>query len=503
MAILKDLIGTIEYKVIQGSMDTEILSIAYDSRKCTLNSLFVCIQGNKQDGHDFIYQAIEQGASAIFVQELVWETKAFDLAHCSNKLLTVVIVQDTRKVLAQISSSFFKNPSGRLKLLGVTGTKGKTTTTYMFREICLCAGKKTGLVGTIANYVGGEIFPSERTTPESYDLQKLLAEMIEKGDDSCVMEVSSNGLMYDRVGDCSFYAGVFTNIYHDHIGEGEHASMEEYYAWKMHFFSLTKNAVINGDIPQTDDVVLKAEEKDNKIYLYGLSDRCDIRASSLVKQNHHGEIGTAFHLTSPWYEGDLFVGMPTVFNVYNALAAIALAGLCGLPFEAVREGLMRVRVPGRLQSVPNDRKITILVDYAHNSASLEQVLQALREYAEGRLITVFGCGGNRSSLRRFEMGEISGKLSDLTTITSDNPRDEERMSIINDIRQGLAPTEGKYIIEEDRRKAIQLSVHEAKPGDIVVIAGKGHEDYQIEQGKVTHFDDAEVIREILDGKKEK
>jgi len=497
MTILKDLLRQIEYKVIQGSMDAEVSSISYDSRLCKKDTLFVCVYGFITDGHEYIPQAVEKGATAILVQESVWETKAYDLGNSSQKSLTVVVVKDTRKALSLVSAAFFKNPTGRLNLLGITGTKGKTTSTYMVREILRASGKNVGLLGTNNNIVGGEISPSKNTTPESYDLQKMLSEMLEKGDDSCVMEVSSQGLMLDRVEGCTFSVAAFTNFYKDHIGEHEHASMAEYLNWKLHIFDMAKIAVINADCSVADEVISFAEKKVEKLYLYGLDTSYDISASKLEKKKKNGTIGTAFFLKSPWYEGEVFVGMPSEFNVYNALCAIAIAGINHIPFSCVKKALEEMKVPGRLQVVPYDGDFDVLVDYAHNAASLEQLLKSLREYTKGSLITVFGCGGNRAKDRRYEMGEVSGGLSDMTIITSDNPRKEEPMEIIKDILTGIEPTGGAFIVEEDRERAIEKAIQMAKKGDVVVIAGKGHENYQIFKDRTIHFDDAETAEKII------
>jgi UDP-N-acetylmuramoyl-L-alanyl-D-glutamate--2,6-diaminopimelate ligase len=310
------------------------------------------------------------------------------------------------------------------------------------------------------------------------------------------MEVSSLGLMLGRVYGCTFSVGAFTNLYHDHISDYEHKNMEEYLAVKLELFHQTQNAVINGDLSITKEVTEYAK-KFSPVYTYGLSEECNCRAYDIRRTKYRGITGSEISVDSPWYKGKLFVAIPGTFNVYNALCAIAVSGLSGIPFEAVKKSLARVSVPGRLQMIQNDKDITVLVDYAHNAASLEILLETLREYCQGRLITVFGCGGNRSKTRRYEMGEISGKMSDLTIITSDNPRNEEPQSIIDDILIGMMSTEGKHIVEPDRKRAIEYAIFDAKPDDIVVIAGKGHENYQIFKDITIHFDDAETAAEII------
>ena len=497
MKSLRSLAEGLEYKIISGSEDTEISSVVYDSRKAAPGALFVCVCGFISDGHRFISQALEKGASAIMIQEDQKVIPASDLMDlAAGKNAAVLSVTDTRRGLAHISTAFFSHPSDDLLMIGITGTKGKTTTTYMLRDIFEKAGKSTGLIGTVSNIVAGEVRQADRTTPESYDLQALLDEMIKKHVDSCVMEVSSQGLMLDRVYGCRFQVGAFTNLYHDHIGQHEHANMKEYLEAKLLLFDQSQSGVINADSDEAGQVIRYAGAR-CPVYTYGIDRPCDVRAVQIRKDSKNGRIGTSFNIESPWYNESVFVDMPGKFNIYNALCAIAAAGICGIPFEAVRESLAEVSVPGRLQTVPHKGEFTVLVDYAHNAASLENLLETLREYCSGRLITLFGCGGDRAKSRRYEMGEVSGSLSDLTVITSDNPRTEEPMDIISDILQGFSKTSGKYLLEPDRKKAIALALSLAQKGDFVIIAGKGHENYQIFKDRTIHFDDAETASEIL------
>jgi UDP-N-acetylmuramoyl-L-alanyl-D-glutamate--2,6-diaminopimelate ligase len=318
------------------------------------------------------------------------------------------------------------------------------------------------------------------------------------------MEVSSQGLMLERVHGCSFSVSAFTNLYHDHIGEHEHKNMEEYLSAKTLIFDHSSCGVINADSPVSDQVIDYAKKR-CPVFTYGLSEKCDCTVSDIRKASRRGIAGSEIVLTSPWYQGKLFIALPGKFNVYNALCAIAISGICGIPFDAVKKSLARVSVPGRLQMIKNDINVTVLVDYAHNAASLEILLESLREDCKGRMITVFGCGGNRSKTRRTEMGEVSGRLSDLTIVTSDNPRNEEPADIINDILSGLIGTSGKHVVEPDRRKAIEYAISTAVADDFVIIAGKGHENYQIFRDRTIHFDDVEVATEVIEtiSKKEK
>lgn len=480
---LKELVKGLDILELQGDQSVEIDSIVYDSRKAHRGSLFVCIEGYVTDGHRYISQALAQDASAILIQKPV---EGIDVPW--------VRVADTRRALAHVSDRFFNHPSGRLSLIGITGTKGKTTTTYMTKAILDAAGHRTGLIGTVANVIGDAVTFASRTTPESYDLQALLDEMCDRGSDSCVMEVSSQGLMLDRVYGCEFTSGVFTNLYHDHIGPTEHASMDEYLAAKLLLFDRCQHAIINRDLDCYDQVRAAVHVP---CLTYGLTEQADVIAENLIKTTRHHRVGTIFNLRSPWYQGEVFVGMPGRFNVYNALAAIASAGIAGVDFESICSGLAQIAVPGRVQPIPTGRPFQVVVDYAHNAASLESLLETLREYVAGRLVVVFGNGGDRARSRRFEMGETAGRLADRTIITSDNPRTEEPMSIIEDIVTGIKPTGGEYVVVPDRKTAIFQSIRQARDGDMIIIAGKGHENYQIFKDRTIHFDDAETAAEAI------
>jgi len=497
MKTLFDLLDGLEHQIIYGTTDIHITSVIYDSRKVDAGSLFICVRGYVADGHRYITQALEQGAAAILIQQdqTFYDTDQLWMM-AKDKSSVILSTTDTRRGLAHVSAAFFSHPSEKMQLLGITGTKGKTTTTYMLRDIFEKAGRCTGLIGTVSNIVAGDIRQADRTTPESYDLQQLLDEMVQKKQDSCVMEVSSQGLMLDRTYGCRFRVSAFTNLYHDHIGEHEHANMKEYLGAKLLIFDQSDVGVINADSDAAEEVIEYAKDR-CPIYTYGIDKECDVRAYSIRKEKKNGEIGTSFQLKSPWYNESVFIAMPGKFNIYNALCAIAAAGVCHIPFDAVREGLLQVSVPGRLQIIPHKGDFTVLVDYAHNAASLENLLGTLREYCSGRLITLFGCGGDRAKSRRYEMGEVSGKLSDLTVITSDNPRSEDPQAIISDILEGFSRTDGKYTLEPDRKKAIYLAISLAQKDDFVIIAGKGHENYQIFKDRTIHFDDSEIAAELL------
>ncbi|HOJ10802.1 MAG TPA: UDP-N-acetylmuramoyl-L-alanyl-D-glutamate--2,6-diaminopimelate ligase [Clostridiales bacterium] len=477
---LHELIEGLNPNVISGDCDLDIRDIVYDSRKAGKNSLFVCIDGSVVDGHAFIPEAIENGAGALLVEK--------EVNVPPN--ITVIKVKDTRYGLAFVSDKIYDHPSRKLNLIGITGTKGKTTTTYMIKHILEDAGLKTGLIGTIQNMIGDEVLYAERTTPESYDLQALFSEMCEKDVKSVVMEVSSQGLQLNRVSCSHFEIGVFTNLYKDHISPTEHKDMEEYLNAKIKLFKMCEKGLVNIDSPYAAKVLAEAE---CPIYTFGIENDCDIRAYDIIKHPHSVE----FQVCSPWVNGHILVNIPGKFSVYNALAAIGVCCLSGVSFDNIKNGLKSISVPGRAETIHTGRNFTVIVDYAHTADSLENILSTVKDFSKGRVVSIFGCGGNKDKGRRFGMGEVSGKIADFTVITSDNPRSEDPAAIINDIETGIKKTEGKYIKIVDRREAIRYAIESAKPEDIIVIAGKGHETYQIFKDKTIHFDDREVVREIL------
>lgn len=489
--LYQELLSGLEILESAGSAEVNIDNIVYDSRKARQGSLFVCVDGYITDGHKYISQAASQGVSAILLQKAPDQLDEKARQALSN--VSWSRITDTRIGLAHVSDKFFNHPSGRLDLIGITGTKGKTTTAYMVRSILKAAGRQTGLIGTVANMIGDKVMYASRTTPESFDLQALLDEMVSAGMDSCVMEVSSQGLKLNRVYGCEFRAGVFTNLYEDHIGPHEHADMEEYLQSKLLLFKVSESRIVNKDIAIYDQVA----EAAGVHISYGIESDANVIASDLRRAVQKGIAGTSFKIYAPWFEGDMFVAMPGSFNVTNALAAAAVCGSLGIDIDSIRAGLSEVSVPGRVQSVPTNGSFQIIVDYAHNAASLEKLLETLRSYVDNRLIVVFGNGGDRARSRRFEMGETAGRMADFTIITSDNPRSEDPLAIIEDILTGIKPTGGKYQVVPDRREAIAYAIGQAEPGDMIIIAGKGHETYQIFKDETIHFDDAETASELL------
>ena len=495
---LRSVLKDIDHKLISGDPDKEITSVEFDSRKVTAGSLFVCVKGFTVDGHAFAGKAAEQGAAAIVIDSAREDKSVDEFIKLGNQYgLSVIEIEDTHKHLSDICANFYDHPENKLAVFGITGTKGKTTTAFMLREILMAAGRETGLIGTVCNIIGGERIHAAHTTPESADLYKMMGALVEKKSDSLVMEVSSQGLKLDRVRGIRYRTAAFTNLYEDHIAPNEHPDMEDYISCKIKIFDCCDTGILNVDCAVADRVVSYCEGK-VELITYGIDGDADFTAKNLRPERRGHVTGTVFELDSEYYKGDIFVALPGKFNVYNALCAIVTAYREGIDINAVKTALGNISVPGRMQPVENNFGVNILVDYAHNAAALESVLKTLKEYTEGRIITVFGCGGNRARTRRFEMGEVSGNLSDFTIITSDNPRNEEPDAIIADIITGISKTDGKYEVESDRSKAIRLSVNMAKEGDTVLIAGKGHEDYQIFADETIHFDDCEHAREAVE-----
>lgn len=483
---LTDLLCKVDYKCIQGDEDREIGRVVYDSRKIEEGCLFICIRGANFDGHDFAAQAVENGAAALVVSR--------EIPEIADKNVTVIRVEDTRYAMAFISAAYFGYPAEKLRVIGVTGTKGKTTTTYMVKSILENAGYKVGLVGTIEVIIGKERIHAGNTTPESYALQEYFARMVEAGMDAVVMEVSSQGLMLHRTQGFVFDLGIFTNLEPDHIGPNEHASFEEYMHCKGLLFKQCRVGIVNGDDSHVDAVL---EGHTCQVERYGIGENNDLRAENVRLVRKSGELGVAFNVEG-LMDFEVEVPTPGRFSVYNALTAIAICRHFNVREDDIKRALLAVRVKGRIEMVKVSEHFTLLIDYAHNAMALESLLTTLREYEPHRLVCLFGCGGNRSRQRRFEMGEISGRLADLTIITSDNPRFEEPQAIIDDIKTGIAKTDGAYVEISDRKEAIRYAIAHGQEGDIIVLAGKGHEDYQEIKGVKYPMDERVLIREIME-----
>ena len=432
--------------------------------------------------------AIENGATAIMIEE------GCDLKKLKiPEDITVIMAKNTREGLAITASNFYGNPSRKFKLIGVTGTKGKTTTTFMIKEILEKAGKKVGLVGTIATYINGKkIKDSDRTTPESLELQQLFSQMVEAGVEAVVMEVSSQSLKLHRVDGCEFDIVLFTNFSEDHISPKEHPDMEDYFQSKLKLFKMCKTGIVN-----TDDLYgAKIPDlfPDNNITTYGIDNYANVLAKDITITNSYVD----FKVKITDRNERVKTGIPGRFSVYNSLAAICVAQKFAISPEVIKEALLEVRVPGRSELVNNKLELPIMIDYAHSPESLQNILQAVKSYTRGKVISVFGCGGDRDSGKRPIMGEISGRIADFTFITSDNPRTEDPEKIVEQIEEGMKKTKGNYKVVVDRVEAIKQAIQMATKRDIIVLAGKGHEPYQEINGVKHPFDERIIVNELIE-----
>ncbi|MCI5494648.1 MAG: UDP-N-acetylmuramoyl-L-alanyl-D-glutamate--2,6-diaminopimelate ligase [Lachnospiraceae bacterium] len=476
------------YTCLQGSMDVEITDIIYDSRKLEPQTMFVCMVGAVTDGHKYIPDAIKKGAAAIVVE------RAGEAEQIPDSI-TVLQVASARQALAQMSAAFFSYPARELVTIGLTGTKGKTTTTYMIKSVLEEAGKKVGLIGTIGALIGDKPLPTKNTTPESYELHKMFRAMADEGCEYVVMEVASQGLKLDRVYGIEFDYGIFTNLSPDHIGPAEHASFEEYMECKSMLFRQCKVGIAN-----IDDEHFKGVLQNHTCELKTFSAQdgdvdADLVAGAIGFLDEEGKLGMHF-TTTGCMNVYAKVYIPGRFSVYNSLVTMLTCHLAGISDEDILRGLAKVQVKGRVEMVPVSKDFTVIIDYAHNEVSTRSVLTTLKEYHPKRLICLYGGGGNRSKLRRYDMGEVTGEMADLCVLTCDNPRDEEIADINNDIKIGLAKSNGKYIEIDDRKEAIRYCIEHAKKGDMIVLLGKGHENYQEIKGVKYHFDEREAIAEV-------
>lgn len=485
---LATLLEGLDYTLIRGTEDTEVSGVVYDNRRVTPGSLFICIRGMKHDGHAYAEDAARAGAAVLVTEQEV---------ELPEEVQPVIVrVKDSRYAMAYISAAWFGHPAEKLTVIGITGTKGKTTTTYLVKSILENAGHKVGLIGTVEVIIGDTHIHAQNTTPESYLVQSYFADMVKAGCDTVVMEVSSQGLKLHRTQGFVFDYGIFMNLEPDHIGEGEHADFEEYLACKGLLFRQCRVGIVNGDDAHCGAVTAGHTCTLEK---FGFGEQNDLRATELTLVKKPGELGVAFHAKG-LLDMTVEVATPGRFSVYNALTAMAICRHFGVSEEHIRRALLTAKVKGRIEMVKVSEQFTLLIDYAHNAMSLESLLNSLREYQPNRLICLFGCGGNRSRLRRYEMGEVSGRLADLTIITSDNPRYEEPQAIIEDIKSGMAKTAGRYVEICDRKQAIAYAIAHGEPGDIIVLAGKGHEDYQEICGVKYPMDERELIADILAGR---
>ena len=478
-----ELLQSLDYELLQGTLEGEISELVYDTRKVTKDAMFVCIVGTAFDSHEKAEEVAAAGAKVIVVSKEVEVPE-----H-----VTVVKVADTRYALSLISAAYFDHPANTLKVIGITGTKGKTTTTFMIKSILENAGYKVGLIGTIETIIGDKHIPANNTTPESYIVQEYFAEMLKAGCQVCVMEVSSQGFMMHRTAGIPFELGIFTNLAPDHIGPNEHASFEEYAQCKGMLFKQCKVGIANVD-DENFEMVMK--DHTCKLETIGFSEKADLRAGNVNLVGRPGYLGVTYDLTG-LLNFPVEIDIPGKFSVYNSLVAIAVCRHFDIAKENILEALKAAKAKGRIEQVKVSDDFMLLIDYAHNAMSLESLLSTLKEYHPERLVCLFGCGGNRSKIRRYEMGEVSGKMADLTIVTSDNPRFEEPQDIIDDIKIGLAKTDGEYVEIIDRKEAIKYAIANGRPGDVIVLAGKGHEDYQEIKGVKYPMDERVLIEEVL------
>ena len=487
MKLKETLIGLEGIKA-RGDLDIDIKGVENNSKEVKEGYMFIAVKGYVTDGHKYIESAIKQGAKAVMIEEGATIEKGI-----IPEDVTVIMVQDTRLALAVVAANFYGNPSRKLKLIGITGTKGKTTTTFMVKEMLEKAGKKVGLIGSIATYINGKrIKDSDRTTPESLEIQRDFAQMVEEGVEYAVMEVTSQSLKLNRVATCDFDIVAFTNLSEDHISEKEHKDMNEYFEAKMKLFKMCSKGIVNVD--DLHGATIPRLFPESEITTYGIDNSAQVMAKDITITNSYVD----FRAKIQDKNERIKVGIPGRFSVYNALLAICIGRKLGIEPEAIKEALSTVRVPGRSEMVDNKREIPIMIDYAHTPESLQNILQAVKSYTPGKVISVFGCGGDRDPGKRPMMGEISGKKADFTFITTDNPRTEDPEKIVEQIEEGIKKTKGKYKVIVDRVEAITEAIKMATKKDIIVLAGKGHEPYQEINGVKYPFDERIIVKEIIE-----
>lgn len=475
---LQHVLEGIEIEKSNVDLTQDITSVCYSSRDCIPGSVFVCIKGFQTDGHKYIGDALKRGAVCVVASDVQPED------------VPCVLVKDTRKALALMGCNWFQHPSKKFQLIGITGTNGKTSTTYMIKSILEEGGRKVGLIGTNHNMIGDKVLPTDRTTPESFELQKLFAEMVEEGVDTVVMEVSSHSLALDRVYGCAFDVGVFTNLTQDHLDF--HKTMEAYLEAKAKLFTMCTVGIINRDDPAAD-ALLKASTAQN--FTYGM-ERND--CSVMAKNVRMTAKGVEFELLHDDAIDRIRMNIPGRFTVYNALAAITTCLTLGVPSEQIKQGLWKIQgVKGRIEVVPTVTPYTVIIDYAHTPDGLVNVINSVKDFAKGRVITLFGCGGDRDRTKRPIMGKVASDLSDFCIVTSDNPRSEDPQAIVNDILEGMKDAKCGYDVVVNRKEAIAHALRIAQPDDIIILAGKGHETYQILKEGTIHFDEREVVAECL------
>lgn len=476
---LKELLEQVDFQLVQGDLTQEITDVVYDSRKAKAGCVFVCMVGAVSDGHRFLDEVIQKGAVAVIVEKEV-EVPAG---------ITVVYVKNAREALAYMSAAYFEYPCKKMVSIGITGTKGKSTVSHMIRETLERAGKRVGIIGTIGAFINGKELETQNTTPQSYELHRFFHMMVEEGCEYMVMEVSSQGLKLDRTAGIEFDYGVFTNLSPDHIGKGEHADFAEYLSCKALLFRQCKAGIGNIDDEHFSEVFKNAT---CRVVTFGTDARADLRASHIEHVSNGGDLSMEFDADGIM-KGTIIVGLPGRFNIYNAMCATAVCVELGISKEIILHALEHVKVRGRVEPMDVGEDFSVLIDYAHNEISARSVLTTLREYKPNRIISIFGCGGCRSRERRYTMGEAIGELSELSIITADNPRTENVLDIIEDIKLGMHRSGGKYVAIPDRQEAVTYAISQAEKGDMIILLGKGHEDYQEINGVKYHYGEREAV----------
>lgn len=481
---LRELLKDVDYELVQGNLELMVSDIAYDSRKVKDGVVFVAMKGFRVNGHDYIDKAIENGARCIIVEDDV---------NVSDDI-TVIKLKDTRVDLSKISRTLFNYPDEEMTVIAITGTKGKTTISTMIQKIINDSGNSCGLIGTMGVFYKDKYYATNNTSPESYDVFKYMREMLDSGVKYLAIEISSQSLKLKRWSNVIFDYAIFTNLSLDHVGEDEHDSFLDYKYCKSLLFKQCKKGIFNIDSEYYLDMV---DGVTCDIYTYGNSDNANYRLVDCYNVMENGFAGVNMEIAG-FINHKFRVSIPGVFTGYNALAAISVCSLIGIDIDTIEKSLMDVSVKGRMESVKVSNKFSILIDYAYQGIAMDNVLSTIKEGNPKRIVTVFGCGGNRSRQRRFDCGEVSGKYSDLSILTADNPRYEDNDKIIEDILVGMNKTDGEYVIVPDRREAIKYSIVNARAGDIILILGKGHEVYQEIEGVKYPFDERIVIKEIVD-----
>ncbi len=481
---LGEILYGIDFSTQNYRSDIQIDDIIYDSRKSVADTIFVCISGFQADGHNFAHSAYDKGTRVFVVEK--------DIELPSDCI--VLKVKNSRKFLALASANLFGRPAEKLNTIAITGTKGKTSTSFMLKSIFESAGHKVGVIGSTGTYIGDTEFENANSTPESYLLHKYYRMMLDAGCDTAIIEATSQGFMLDRTYGIHFNTGIFTNLSPDHIGAAEHSDFDHYLECKRMIFNQCDRVIVNADSEHYDKIV---EGVTTPIITFGNSKKCDYSFSDPSFSVGENKLKTLFTANEKDESHEIDLNTPGYFSLYNAVASIAAARISGVDYDSIKNGLYTTFVRGRMEIVPIGKSYTVIIDFAHNEFSVKTLFDTVKLYNPKRIISVFGCGGNRSKLRRYSMGEVIGRNSALSVITSDNSRYERVEDIIDDILIGMHKTDGKYTIIPQRRDAIKEALRVAEEGDVILLIGKGHEMYEEIEGVQYPFDEREVVRTAL------